>query len=161
MDYTFTIIELALMVLLFVAAKVAVKYVSKMWRLLYAAPTFVVVCMLFLVGFDVHYIGIYAGAALQLAALFMGNDSSDKRYVKPKRLLAIASAVLVAVSLILISFSKNYQRSPFYKDFEKAFNVMKEHYILADEKGIDWDELYAKYKPLFKEVDRTQTMLRI
>ena len=156
MDYTFTIIELALMVLLFVAAKVAVKYVSKMWRLLYAAPTFVVVCMLFLVGFDVHYIGIYAGAALQLAALFMGNDSSDKRYVKPKRLLAIASAVLVAVSLILISFSKNYQRRPFYKDFEKAFNVMKEHYILADEKGIDWDELYAKYKPLFKEVDRTQ-----
>ncbi|MBR6402694.1 MAG: hypothetical protein IKS48_04870 [Eubacterium sp.] len=156
MDYILAIIELAMMVLLFIVAKVAVKYVSNKWRLLYTAPTLVMIVMLLCEGFDVHYIGFYAGAVLQLIGLFMGNDSSDKRFVRSKQILVGCSAALIVVSLVLISFSRGYHRLVFYSDFEKAFSVMKEHYVLTEEKGINWDELYAKYKPLFKEVDRDQ-----
>ncbi|MBO4864692.1 MAG: hypothetical protein J5517_10010 [Eubacterium sp.] len=157
MDFTFTIIELALMVLLFIVAKWAVKNVSNKWRLLYAAPSFVVVCMLIFIGFDVHHTGIYAAVALQIAALFMGNDSADEKAVRPKRILAIVSAGLIIISVVIISIAPSYHRLPIYDDFNKAFDVMKKHYILDVEKGIDWDKLYAKYKPLFKEADRTQS----
>ena len=33
---------------------------------------------------------------------------------------------------------------------------MKEHYVLTNEKGIDWDELYDRYQPVFAKIDETQ-----
>ena len=35
---------------------------------------------------------------------------------------------------------------------------MKKHYVLADEKGINWDELYKEYKPKFREAEKKQDL---
>ena len=156
MDLSFVILELALMVLLFIVAKVSVKRVSNKWRLLYAVPTFLTIIMVVFLGFDVHHICVYIAAILQLIPLFIGNDSGDLRSIRPKRVLAVCSAGLLVVTIVLISISTEYQRMAFYDDFKTAFNTMKEHYVLTEEKGIDWDELYAKYTPLFKQVDKSQ-----
>ena len=66
MDFAITIIELALMLGLFILAKVSEKYPNNRWRLLYAAPTFFMNFLAVFDGFDVHHIGMYIAAALQL-----------------------------------------------------------------------------------------------
>ncbi|MBE5924208.1 MAG: hypothetical protein E7271_07055 [Lachnospiraceae bacterium] len=153
MDISFTIIELIMMALLFVVAQQSEKKPNNMWRLLYVAPAFIAVIMVLLIGFDVHHTGIYVAAFVQICALF-----ADK--VRAKQILAVCSVALIAVSFALITLSSNYHREAYYADFEKTFNAMKEHYVLDKEKGIDWNGLYAKYDPLFKEVDKTQDYVK-
>ncbi|MCR5700682.1 MAG: hypothetical protein K6G76_00875 [Lachnospiraceae bacterium] len=153
MDISFTIIELIMMALLFVVAQQSEKKPNNMWRLLYVAPAFIAVIMVLFIGFDVHHTGIYVAAFVQICALF-----AEK--VRTKRILAVCSVALIAVSFALITLSSNYHREAYYADFEKTFNTMKEHYVIDKEKGIDWDELYAKYKPLFKEVDKSQDFVK-
>lgn len=151
MDLGFLLIELALMVILFIIARLSFKRPNNKFRLLYAAPTFIAIIFVLFSGFDVHHIGIYFAAALQLICLYLENDK-----VKQKRIVAVSSAALLIVELVIISVAPTYHRMAYYKDFEKAYSIMKSHYVLAEEKDIDWDELHAKYKPVFKEVDRTQ-----
>ncbi len=151
MDISFAIIELGLMILLFVVAKVSFKRPSNKWRLLYSAPAFLAVAGLVFVGFDKYYLGIYVAAFLILICLFI-----EDRKVKQKQITAVVLAAAIVVNMAVIAFSSGYKRKPYLEDFEEAYAVMKEHYVLTDEKGIDWDTLYAKYKPLFKEVDRNQ-----
>lgn len=149
MDISFTIIELILAVLLFIAAKRSAKRPDNRWRLLYAAPTFIAIIMVLLIGFDVHHIGIYVAAILQIAGLF-----AEK--IRTKQIVSVCSAAAIIITFVLISTSPSYHRESYFADFEKAFSTMKYHYVLDKEKGIDWDALYAKYKPLFKEVDKSQ-----
>ena len=151
MDISFTIIELGLMILLFVMAKVSYNRPSNKLRILYAAPAFVAVAMLVFVGFNKYHAGIYAAAVLILGCLFM-----ELKKVKQKQIIAGLLAVVIAVNLGVIVHASGYKRMPYLKDFEEAFTVMKEHYVLTEEKGIDFDALYAKYEPLFREVDKTQ-----
>ena len=152
MDVGFSIIELGLMILLFIIAKVSVKRASNKWRLLYASPTFVAIAMAVFGDFDVNHIGIYLAAALQLTALFFTFGQVEK-----KQCIAVVSAVMIIANLVFISVSSGYHRSAFYADFIKAYDTMKAHYVLTEEKGIDWDELYRKYEPVFKEVDKNQS----
>lgn len=151
MDISFIIIELALMILLFIMAGVSEKRPNNKFRILYAAPSFVAILLVLVNGFDVHHLGIYIAAVLELLCLYM-----ELGKVRQKQIMATISAVMIVANLIFISTSSNYKKLPYLADFEEAFETMKTHYILAEEKGIDWDELYAKYKPIFKEVDKTQ-----
>ena len=153
MDISFTIIELIMMVLLLIVAKQSAKRPDNRWRLLYATPTFISILMVLIIGFDVHHIGIYMAAAIQIICLF-----ADK--IKTKQIMAVGSAALIIITMVIIAISPSYHRQGYYADFEKAFNTMKEHYVLDKEKGIDWDALYAKYDPLFKEVDKTQNHVK-
>ena len=151
MDFVFGLIEFGLMILLFIIAKVSVKHASNKWRLVYAAPTFLAIAIAVFDGFDVNHICIYLAAALQLTALFFTFEQ-----VKRKQCLAVISAVMIVANIVFISISPSYHRCSYLADFEKAFDTMKAHYVLDREKGIDWDELYSKYEPVFKEVDKTQ-----
>ena len=149
MDITYIIIELLLMILLFFVAGLSEKYVSNKWRLLYAAPTFLAIVMVVFEGFDIHHIGLYLAVALQIVCLFM-----EKKGIK--RILATSSAVMLVITFCIVSFAPSYHREHYYKDFIEAYDTMKAHYVLTEEKGIDWDKLYDEYEPLFKEVDKTQ-----
>ena len=151
MDITFIIIELALMILLFTMAGVSQKRPNNKFRILYAAPSFIIILLLMFNGFDVHHIGIYIAAALQLLCLYL-----ELGKVRQKQILAVISAIIIVANLVFISISSGYKKLPYLADFKEAFETMKAHYVLAEEKGIDWDVLYAKYKPIFKEVDKTQ-----
>ena len=151
MDISFAIIELGLMILLFIVAKISVKWPSNKWRIIYSAPAFLAVAGLVFIGFNKYHLGIYAAAFLVPICLFI-----EDRKVRQKQITAMVMAAIIGVNIAVIVFSSGYSRKPYLDDFEKAYAVMKEHYILTDEKGIDWDALYAKYKLLFKEVDRSQ-----
>lgn len=151
MDISFAIIELGLMILLFVVAKVSFKRPSNKWRLLYSAPAFLAVAGLVFVGFDKYFLGIYVAAFLILICLFI-----EDRKVKQKQITAVVLAAAIVVNMAVIAFSSGYKRKSYLEDFEEAYSVLKEHYVLTEEKGIDFDALYAKYWPLFKAVDKNQ-----
>ena len=36
-------------------------------------------------------------------------------------------------------------------NFEACWQAMDEHYCFFDEKGVDWDDVYREYKPLFRD----------
>lgn len=143
------IIEFLLMALLFALPGIEKKNASNKWRILYAAPTFVVLIYVILNGHNSYHILLYLAAFLQIVCLFLER-------VKTKRIMAGISAFMLMATLVIVSMAKGYNRMFYYDDFIEAFDTMKEHYVLTDEKGIDWKALEAKYKPLFKETDRTQ-----
>ncbi len=149
MDNIFILSETVLMIILFIIAGISEKIVSNKWRILYAAPTFLAIVFVAFYGFNVFHTGIFIAAAVQLLCLFM----SAKR---KKRLMAIISSVLLIVSFLVVSFAQGYQRMYIYDDFIKAYDTMKAHYVLTEEKKIDWKKLYDEYEPLFKEADRSQ-----
>jgi fumarate reductase subunit C len=151
MDKIFIIIEFALMILLFIIAKYSVKRPSNRWRLLYAAPVFVAIIVAICEGFDVYHAGIYFASALPLWSLFL-----EEKKVRAKQLIATCSALIIAANLVVICVAPNYHKVSYLKDFEQGFETMREHYVLTQEKEIDWDRLYAKYHPMFEAVEEKQ-----
>ena len=147
----FMIIELILMIALFVVSKYSVKHASNKWRLLYAVPVFVAVAAAIFSGFDAYHAGVYLASALPLLCLFF-----EESKVRPKQVIASACAVIIVANIVFVSVAPNYHRVAYLEDFEQGFQTMKEYYVLSKEKGIDWDALYAKYRPVFEEVDETQ-----
>ncbi|MCR5213698.1 MAG: hypothetical protein K6E10_04730 [Eubacterium sp.] len=153
LDIIYIIIEILLMILLFFIAKVSQEKPSNMWRLLYACPVFFAIIMVLVLGYSVYHIGIYGVAALQIVALYMVR-------VKNKRILSVVSIIVLIGSLVLILIAPGYRKKTIYKDFRKMYSVMRDHYVLTDEKGINWDSLYEKYEPLFKRADQNQDFVQ-
>ncbi len=151
MDIVFFVLELAYIVFLFVMAKAPEKKPSNIWRILYAVPVFIAILEIVFDEFNIFHIGVYVAAMLVAATLFTEVGDFLKR-----RIITGLSAILIVSNLIFILVSPVYNRVDYLKDFENGFESMKEHYILAKEKEIDWDELYAKYEPIFREVNQTQ-----
>ena len=73
-----------------------------------------------------------------------------------RRKTSAAGAVLMLLTVPVCLLNPRYRAKDYIGDFEKGFSTMKEHYVLTEHKGIDWDTLYAKYKPLIEEADRKQ-----
>lgn len=100
-------------------------------------------------GLTVSLLPLYLGAVI--AALGFFTELSGIR-----RRLAAAGAACMLLSFPVCLLNPRYRAKDYLGDFEKLSACMREHYVLTDHKGIDWDALYAKYQPKFAEIDRTQ-----
>lgn len=143
-DIILLVAELVLAVGLFVLAEIATKFISTKWRICYAVPAVFCLIMLAIDGFEKYLLGVYIGAVLMLAGFFL-----DKKNIR--RITSAAAALGVAVSVPLCTLSTDYRAADYVKDFEKGFRIMSERYVLAEYKGVDWDALYDKYLPRFKQ----------
>ncbi|MGN0679673.1 MAG: S41 family peptidase [Oscillospiraceae bacterium] len=143
-DIILLVMELLLAGGLFVLAGVAAKYISPKWRICYAVPLVFCIIMLAFGGFEKYLIGVYIGAVLMLAGFF-----TDK--AKIRKITAVIAALGIVVSVPLCTLAKDYRAADYVKDFEKGFRIMREHYILAEYKGIDWGVLYDEYYPKFRQ----------
>ncbi len=151
MDKVFVLLEFALMILLVWIAEYAVKKPSNKWRLFYSAPIFVALALAIAEGFDIYLSGIYVASALPLLCLFV-----EEGKVRKKQRIAAFGALIIAAEFALILTAPGYNRIAFLDDFEQGFATMREHYVLTEEKGIDWDGLYEKYRPMFEAVEESQ-----
>ncbi|MCR5391420.1 MAG: hypothetical protein K6E77_11790, partial [Lachnospiraceae bacterium] len=124
------------------------KYFSNRARLIFAAPCLLGIFMVLVYGFQIKYLPAYIAAALPVLCFY----AEKKKW----RISVIAMAVLFLIGNIGWIYAMPPEHKDYYKDFETGFSVMKEHYVLDKEKGIDWNKLYSKYEPLFKEVDKLQ-----
>ena len=117
-----------------------------MWRLVYVAPLILAVLISIFIEINIGYAGMYLAVILMLLVLF-----TEKTALK--KIITAAAAVSVMVSIICIMVLNMGAGMGYTKDFEDAFAVMKQHYVLTEEKAIDWDSLYAKYHPLFEKAE--------
>ena len=143
-DIILLVAELAMSVGLFILAEIAVKNISPKWRICYAVPLTFCIIMLTIDGFEKYMLGVYIGSVLMLTGFF-----SEK--AKLRKLASAVAALGVIVCVPLCTTARDYRAADYAKDFEKGFRIMKEHYILAEYKEIDWDGLYDEYLPRFKQ----------
>lgn len=147
MDFTLAILELVFAIALIATAKISEKYASNLWKLLNVGPFILAVVLAAFVGWDRLYVGVYVAAFIMMAELLF-----DRK--RMRQLLSIAAAFIIVVTMAVCAVSPAYHKVDYAAGFDEAFDIMKEHYILDQEKGIDWDALYAKYKPVFAEAAR-------
>ncbi len=133
--------------LLFIAAGVAKKFHSNKWRLAYLLPVVAVMFVLAATGFEISMLGAYAGAVLLLAG-FLKDDAKVRKYA------CVGAFVLALIAIPGCVFNKGYRAVDYVKDFQDGIASMKEHYVLAEYKGVDLDALYKEYLPLFEEANK-------
>ena len=91
--------------------------------------------------------GAYIGAVLLLAG-FIKDD------VKVRRIACVGAFVLTLITIPVCMFNKGYRSVDYVQDFKDGVDMMKEHYILTEHKGVDFDALYEKYLPMFEEANK-------
>ncbi|MBQ8780889.1 MAG: peptidase S41 [Oscillospiraceae bacterium] len=139
-------LELFLCLLLYFIAGFAEKNISKKWRILYAVPIVICIFLTALEGFESSMLGVYIGSVLLLAG-FLREDK------KTRRLSCVISAVLVLSALPVCLLNKGYRSISYTEDFKTAIGKMEQHYVLAKHKNIDFDALYDKYLPKFRQAE--------
>ncbi len=146
-DLIFLIFEFISMIALFLIAGLAVKIRSSKWKMAYVIPLVLAILYFGKYGFDVCLAGALTGGVIALAGMV-------KEEAKTRRLVSIAGALCVAVSMALCMTWPGYRAADYERDFQQAFEEMKLHYVLTEHKQIDWDQLYDKYLPMFAEADK-------
>ncbi|MDO4862622.1 MAG: S41 family peptidase [Ruminococcus sp.] len=100
-------------------------------------------------GPDRALLPLYIGAVAAFCGFF-----AQKR--QAKRALAAAGALCMAASFPSCLLDPRYRAKDYLGDFETGFACMREHYVLTEHKGIDWDALYDEYQPIFADIDERQ-----
>ena len=98
---------------------------------------------------EISLLPLYLGVITACMGFF-----TEQKSLRRKTSAAGAALMLLTVPVCLLN--PRYRAKDYIGDFEKGFSTMKEHYVLTEHKGIDWDALYAKYQPLIEEADREQ-----
>lgn len=146
-DILLIVISFACSVGLYFLASYAVKAISSQWRILYIMPMVISLGFIVCSGFEISLMPAYIGSLILIAG-FLNEKEKNRKFS------SIFSAVIVAVALPICLLNKGYRTVNYVKDFKNGFDCMKERYVLAEHKGIDWDGLYDEYLPMFKEADK-------
>lgn len=134
-------------VLLYIMAGVARKLPGNKWRILYGIPAVAAMFLLAATGFEVSMLGAYLGAVLLLAGFV-------KDEPRVRRISCLGALILALVTVPLCMFGKGYRSVDYVQDFKDGVSGMKEHYVLAEHKGVDFDALYEEYLPMFEEANK-------
>ncbi|MBR1864492.1 MAG: peptidase S41 [Ruminococcus sp.] len=132
---------------LWVLAGAAEKYLSTRWKLIYLVPAMVCLALIVGGGADVCMVPAYLGCLVFAAGFFREGR-------RERRAFCLGGVLLMAASLPLCLFSPRYRSIDYEKDFKRGFEGIKAHYVLSDYKQIDWDGLYEKYLPMFRQAAR-------
>ena len=137
----------AVCIFLFFFAGYAADNLNPKFRLMYFLPAVIAVGITLFSGAEKAMIPVYAGAAF-CAFGFFREKAAFRRIVSLISAVSILSAVPVCLNY------KGYRSPDYNKEFEKVFSTFKQRYVLSDWKGIDYDALYAKYKPVFEKAQK-------
>lgn len=146
LDTVLALIVIIGALVLFVISGIAEKYVSTRWRACYCVPAVVCLIVMGAAGFEICMLTGYIGAVVLLAGFIWDN-------VKVRRVSSVVAALLAVLCFPICDANMGYRLPDFAADFRESFAVMKEHYVLAEHKDIDWDELYDEYHPRFQQAD--------
>lgn len=146
-DILLIVLELLAVIGLFILAFHAERFLSSKWKICYTIPMILCIFMVALFGFEISMAGVYLGAVCMLAGFV-------KEEAKVRRMAAITAGVLIVISTVVCMINPGYRSPDYVAEFQEGFTQMKLHYNMAEHKNIDWDVLYDKYMPQFKEADR-------
>lgn len=146
-DISLIAVEILLAALSFWAAGYSKKFLSSYWKLLYIVPFIIVLFMLAYAGYERSMLCAYIGAGIIGLGFFSEKTSF-------RRILCCAAAAVTLCAVPVSLNSKGYRKPDFLRSFEEGFEEMKIRYVLTEHKGINWDELYARYHPQFEQIQR-------
>ncbi len=149
MDIFLIVLILFISIFTFFIPELCRKRESSLWRLVYLIPLLLAIGFAGFLGWDMGYIGAVAAVLLIMGELFVRED-------RMKKVLSRIAVLGAVASLLYIAFCPYYHYKDYLGDFEKVYDTMKEHYVLSIEKGIDWEYLYDKYRPIFEEASHKQ-----
>lgn len=147
-DIILIILGLLFSIALYIIAGFAVKIITPNWKIVYAVPFLISIIIAAIYGFEISMLGVYIGTAVFLAG-FVKDD------LRIRRIACIVGAVCTVISIPVCLLNNDYRTVSFVDDFNAGFKKMKKYYILAEHKGIDWDEVYNNSLPLFEKADET------
>ncbi len=146
-DIILIAVEAVICAALCFAAGVAEKWHSSKIRLLWLIPAALCIMITMCTGAEPLLAGVYIACAAASAGFF-----TEK--LRTRRIACAAAAVLALIAVPMCLLGSNYRsRIHYVKDFDLAFRSMKEHYALSKHKNIDWNALYEKYMPQFREAE--------
>lgn len=146
-DKIFLAVVMIEAILLYILAIMAQKYISNKWRAFYCIPAVSGVIFLGAWGFEISMLCAYAGAILLLAGFIAD-------HIKVRKQACMGALVLALVTIPVCMLNKGYRSVDYVKDFKDGVKSMKEHYVLTEHKGLDFDALYEECLPIFQEADR-------
>ncbi len=148
-DLLIIIISLAAIAGLYFLAGYATRVINTKWRICYIVPAIVCLAFVAFKGYDVCMLPAYIGSLIPIAGFI-----NEKERVR--KLSSIVSAALIVIAVPICLLNRGYRAADYVQDFKDGFECMQKHYVLAEHKGADWDGLYDKYLPMFKEANREQ-----
>lgn len=132
---------------LIAVAKYSEKILSPYWKILYLLPSGLALCLISYAGFTAVLIPVVFGVLAVMAGFV-----SEKRRIRTY--LCAFGVLMSVISGILLVTLKDYGSKDYADNFDKAFAQIKDNYILAEYKDIDFDELYKEYYPMFEQAER-------
>ena len=148
-DILIIIINLAAIAGLYFLAGYATRVINTKWRICYIIPAIVSLAVVALKGYEACMLPAYIGSLLPIAGFINEKE-------KVRKLSSVVSAILIIIAVPICLLNKGYRAADYVQDFKDGLECMQKHYVLAEHKGADWDELYDKYLPMFKEANREQ-----
>ena len=148
-DLLIIIINLAAIAGLYFLAGYATRVINTKWRICYIIPAIVSLAVVALKGYEACMLPAYIGSLLPIAGFINEKE-------KVRKLSSVVSAILIIIAVPICLLNKGYRAADYVQDFKDGLECMQKHYVLAEHKGADWDELYDKYLPMFKEANREQ-----
>lgn len=146
-DIIYLVLEILLGIICFVMAFVSDRYLNSKNKLVYIVASIVSVVFMGLSGVDKTFTLAYVASVLVLLGFFF-----------EKKLLRIVLSAFLVVSMLaefgICGRSAAYRAPDYVSEFNDAFEKMKKYYVLTDYKEIDFDALYDKYLPLFKDANK-------
>lgn len=146
-DIIFLIVEIIFTLLLIIIAEFAVKLISTKWRICYLLPFAIAIIFVTVNGIEISMLSAYLGVVITLTGFF-----ADSK--KLRQMTGVLGVVLIGIAFPICSLYPGYRQPDYVKDFKEGFAAMKEHYVLTEHKGIDFDALYDKYLPRFEEANK-------
>ena len=146
-DIFYLILEILLGGLSFAIAVIAGKSASSKYKMIYLAAPVVTVIFIALTGFDRIFIAAYITAGLLILGFFF-----EKKVLR--QVLSMLVVVTMIVEFVICDTSSWYREPDYVAEFKYAYELMEEHYVLAEHKNIDFDALYKKYLPQIKDAAR-------
>lgn len=146
-DIYYIVIGLAIGGLCFWMADFAEENRNSKFKLIYVLPALASVVAMVATKPDICLIAAYVGTILVSIGFFV-----EKK--KIRQIVSVISILACIISVVVCMNSDSYRAPDYLEEFEQGFETMKEHYVLTEQKGIDWDELYQEYRPQFVEINK-------
>lgn len=146
-DILYLILEIVFGAGCFVLAIIADKYLNSKFKMVYLIPAAGAIFHIAVSGFDKIFIASYVALGLLIIGFFI-----EKKILR--QILSIAVVVVMIAEFAICDKSPAYREPDYVAEFEYAIDILKEHYVLAEYKGVDLDELHDKYLPMIEDAKK-------
>jgi len=143
-DIIYLILEILFGAFSLAIAIIASKYANSKYKMMYLVAPVVTVVQIALSGFDKVFIPAYIVSVLLILGFFF-----EKKVLR--MILSILLMITMLGEYVEYNDSPLYREPKYVAEFENAFEIMKERYVLTEHKGIDFDDLYDKYLPQIQD----------